>query len=161
MPRSTKKRTPEAAPDWAVADDACPMFVRIADHIITHHTEYSPGEVTHGVRLELENTDAVLRIGFDFPLETASEVAAFRRFLGPLGVAIVDERDIDAACERVLGADCVAVVSQNREHNEERVLAVWMAEKEDDSQDDQDIWKHDPRWQQWEKERLAREAGAK
>jgi hypothetical protein len=123
----------------------CPASIRRVFHTITFDEDY-PVDVTHYVKLELQNSEGFLQAYFEFPLEAASGVAAFRRFLGGYDFPLVDERGIDAACARIVGACCEVLVDSGRVTSEDCVLNVWAVEGDNDqpdSRDDEDVWNHE------------------
>lgn len=145
MPKAAKKTKPKAAPKTAKAEwrDA---FVFSATHITEHNTE-GPAKI-HRIVLELEDKSTGIRADFEFYLDTATEIAALRHFLGPFDFPLVDERDLDAACERVLNGDCsmlgIPTDCGDEDGFVEHVLRV-RSDSQDwvpDSQDGEDIWNH-------------------
>jgi len=146
MPRTAKtakKSKPtaepkERKPEWRDA------YVCGASHIIAHSSGEDAKPKTHRIVLEIEDCPARLRCNFEFPLETATDVAALRRFLGPFDFPLVDERDLDAACERMLCGDCEILCVTNDDDIVVHILRVRSVEQDwvPDSKDGEEIWDH-------------------
>ena len=155
MPESTAtKGEPGAAePEWRDGS------VLSAAHTTTTRHGGGDAGTRHSVSLMLEDWTRGQRVEFEFPLGTASEVAELRRFLGVFDFPLLDDRDLDAACERMVGGRCtmLAVLAPGDDpgRNVERVLRLAGDPEmrvEPDTRDGQNIWNHDLHWRKRKEE---------